>query len=60
VNEGEYGGVILYSYKENLGMQSIEIVLRSGEKGGGRTMEGINLNKIYYKNLCKHHSVSSI
>jgi hypothetical protein len=33
---------------ENRIMKTVEIVLK--KEGGGRTMEGINLNKI----LCKH------
>jgi hypothetical protein len=37
-------------------MQPVEIVLRGG--GGGRTMEGVNLTKIYYKQICKYHNVS--
>jgi hypothetical protein len=34
------------------------IVLRSGEREErGRTMEGVNLTKIYCKHICKYHNV---
>jgi hypothetical protein len=36
---------------------SVEIVLRRGEGGRGRTMEGINPTKIYYKHIGKYHNV---
>jgi hypothetical protein len=35
---------------ENRRMKPVEIVLRRGEEGRGRMMEGVNLAKIY----CKH------
>jgi deoxyadenosine/deoxycytidine kinase len=37
---------------ENRRMKTVEIVLRRG-----RTMEGINPNKIYFKHICKYYNV---
>jgi hypothetical protein len=41
---------------ENRTMKPLEIVLRSGEGGEGRTMEGRNLTKIYCKHIYKYHN----
>jgi hypothetical protein len=38
-------------------MKPIEIVLRSGGERKGRTMQGINLTKVYCKHICKYYSV---
>jgi hypothetical protein len=43
---------------ENRRMKPIEIVLRRGEGRKRRTMEGVNLTKIYCKHTCKYHNVS--
>jgi hypothetical protein len=43
---------------ENRRMKLGDIVLRSGEGGKGRKMEGLNLTKICYKHICKCHNVS--
>jgi hypothetical protein len=48
------------SIYENRRMKSVEIVLRSGEEGRGRTMEGVNPSKAYYKHICKYHNVSPV
>jgi hypothetical protein len=40
-------------------MKPVEIVLRRGEKGRGRMMEGVNPVKIYFKHVCKYHNASS-
>jgi hypothetical protein len=43
---------------ENRRMKPVEIVLRRKGEGRGRTMEGINPSKIYFKYICKCHNVS--
>jgi hypothetical protein len=44
---------------ENRRMKPVEIVLgREGE--GGRTMEGVNVIKIYCKHICKYHNASTV
>jgi hypothetical protein len=43
---------------ENRRMKPVEIVLRRGEEGRGRMMEGVNLTEIHCKHICKYHSVS--
>jgi hypothetical protein len=45
---------------ENIRMKPIEIVLRRGEKGRGRMMEGVNLTKIHCKHICKYHNISPV
>jgi hypothetical protein len=45
---------------ENRRMKPVGIVLRSGEEERERTMEGVNLTKIYCKHICKYHSVSLV
>jgi hypothetical protein len=47
---------IVFIY-ENRRMKLVEIVLRRGEEGGGRQMEGVNL-KIHCKYRWKCHNVS--
>jgi hypothetical protein len=44
---------------ENRRMNSVGIVLR-GEEGQGRMMEGINPTMIYFKHICKYHSISPV
>jgi hypothetical protein len=39
-------------------MKPAEVALRMGVGGRGRTIEGVNLTKIYCKDICKYHSVS--
>jgi hypothetical protein len=38
---------------ENKRMKPFEIVLRVGEGGRGRTLEVVNLTKIFCKHICK-------
>jgi hypothetical protein len=45
----------IYLY-ENRTMKPAENVLRSEEVGGGGTMEGVNLTKVYCKHICKCHN----
>jgi hypothetical protein len=55
--KGEWGclsGCVLYPY-----MKTVEIVLWKGEGGIGRMVERVNPTKIYFKNICQHHSVHS-
>jgi hypothetical protein len=44
---------------ENRRMNSVGIVLR-GEEGQGRMMVGINPTMIYFKHICKYHSISPV
>jgi hypothetical protein len=50
---------VVYLY-ENRTVKSIEIILRSGEEGWGKIMEGVNLINIYYKHMCKCHNETSV
>jgi hypothetical protein len=43
---------------ENRTQKLVEIILRRWEEGLGKTMEGMNLIKIYCKHICKSHNVS--
>jgi hypothetical protein len=45
---------------ENRKMKLVEIVLRREEGKTRRTMEGVNLIKIYCKHICKYHNVSPV
>jgi hypothetical protein len=46
---------------ENRITKPVEIVLRRGKGGKGRTIEGrVNLIKIYSKHICKCHNVYSL
>jgi hypothetical protein len=38
-------------------MKPVGIVVRSGERERGRTTEGVNPTKIYFKHIYKYHSV---
>jgi hypothetical protein len=44
----------------NRKMKPVAIVLRRGERGRGRTMEGVKPTKIYFKHICKYHNVSPV
>jgi hypothetical protein len=44
--------------RENRRLKPVVIVIRKGHEGGGRTMEGVNVTKVYFKNICKYHNVS--
>jgi hypothetical protein len=46
------------SIYENRGMKPIIVLRMGGESGRGRTMEGVNLTKIYCKHIYKYHNVS--
>jgi hypothetical protein len=53
------GGVIWWVYFAmctKTEQWKLEIVLRRGEGGWGRMMEGVNLIKIHYKHMCKCHN----
>jgi tRNA(His) 5'-end guanylyltransferase len=43
----------------NRRMKPVEIVLRREGRGREKTIEGVNLTKIYHKHICKYHNVSS-
>jgi hypothetical protein len=55
--EGEWIWSMYFIYLyENRTMKPAENVLRSEEVGGGGTMEGVNLTKVYCKHICKCHN----
>jgi hypothetical protein len=43
---------------ENRRINPVEITLKSGEKRGKRESDGQCKFEIYYKRICKYHSVS--
>jgi hypothetical protein len=49
--------VLMY---ENGKMRSVETILRLGEGGERRIMEGMNSTKLYCKHFCKCHIVPPI
>jgi hypothetical protein len=59
VNEGIYGECIFVFVYEKRRIKPVEIVLSGGGERG-ITMEGVNLTKIYYKHICKYHSISPV
>jgi hypothetical protein len=47
------------SIYENRRMKPADIALRKGEGGKGRTTEGVNLTKVYCKDIGKYYDISS-
>jgi hypothetical protein len=58
--ESEQRGWILLMYFiylcENRTMKPFKIILRRGEEGWGKIMEGLNLIKVYFKHIWKCHN----
>jgi hypothetical protein len=52
----KYGQCALYSYIK-IEQRNLLKLFKEGEGGRGRTMEGVNPTKIYYKCICKDHIV---
>jgi hypothetical protein len=47
-----------YTHKKKK-KKCVEIVLRRGERGRGRMMEGLTLIKVHCKHICKCHNETS-